>query len=170
VIAHESGVTETVDPLAGSYCIEALTDEIEAGARRYIEKIDAMGGMVAAIESGYPQREIQGSAYAFQRKVESGEQVIVGVNRYQEPGEPGRRLFRLDPDAERARVTELERFRRDRDAAEVEDALRALEEAALGEQNLFPAVFHSVESLATLGEISDVLRKVFGTFQERIFV
>jgi methylmalonyl-CoA mutase N-terminal domain/subunit len=93
VIAHESGVTETVDPLAGSYCIEALTDEIEAGARRYIEKIDAMGGMVAAIESGYPQREIQGSAYAFQRKVESGEQVIVGVNRYQEPGEPGRRLF-----------------------------------------------------------------------------
>jgi methylmalonyl-CoA mutase N-terminal domain/subunit len=170
VIAHESGVTETVDPLAGSYCIESLTDEIEAGAQRYIEKIDVMGGMIAAIESGYPQREIQSSAYAFQRKVESGEQVIVGVNRYQDDEEPGRRLFRIDPAAERTRVAELERFRRERDASRVKDALRALDETARSEQNLFPAVFHSVEGLATLGEISDVLRKAFGAFQERIFV
>ena len=169
VIAHESGVTEAADPLGGSYYIEGLTDEIEAGARAYLDRIDAMGGMVAAIEAGFPQREIQGSAYAFQKRVEAGEQVIVGVNRYQEAEEP-RRLFKLDPAAEKIRVQELERFKKERDCAPVQSSLRALEEAARSEQNLFPAVLDCVESSATVGEISDVLRRVFGVFQERIVV
>ncbi|MCB9382983.1 MAG: methylmalonyl-CoA mutase [Bryobacterales bacterium] len=169
VIAHESGVTGTVDPLAGSYCIEALTDKIEAGARAYLDKIDALGGMVAAIEAGFPQREIQTSAYDFQRKVEAGEQVIVGVNRYQEDEQP-RPLFKLDREAEARRHADLAAFRARRDAAQAEDSLRALAEVARTEQNLFPAVLHCVESLATLGEISDVLRRQFGTFQERIVI
>jgi methylmalonyl-CoA mutase N-terminal domain/subunit len=170
VIAHEAGVTDTADPLAGSYCIEALTDEIEAGARRYLEKTDALGGMIAAIESGYPQREIQSSAYEFQKRVEEGEQVIVGVNRYQEPDEAARPLFKLDQQAERRRVAELDRFKQQRECGGVERSLHALTETARGEQNLFPAVLHCVESLATLGEISGALRQVFGTFQERIVV
>ena len=170
VIAHETGVTEEVDPLAGSYYIEALTDEIEAGARKYIERIDNAGGMVAAIEQGYPQREIQTSAYEFQKRVESGEQVIVGVNRYQEPEESKGSLFKLDTEAERRRVEDLDRFKRKRDAAPVQRSLDALAETARSEQNLFPAVLECVESLATLGEISNVLRDVFGTFRERIVV
>ena len=170
VIAHESGVTAAVDPLAGSYFVEGLTDEIEAGARDYIEKIDGLGGMVAAIGQGYPQREIQTSAYAFQKRVESGEQVIVGVNRYQEPEEDGRSLFKLDAEAERRRVEDVGRFKKQRDQTPVERSLRALAETARSEQNLFPAVLECVESLATVGEISDVLREVFGTFQERVIV
>ena len=169
VIAHESGVTDAVDPLAGSYCIEALTDEIEAGARAYLDRIDAMGGMVAAIEAGFPQREIQNSAYAFQRRVEAGEQVIVGVNRYQEPEEP-RQLFKLDAAAEQRRVDELRRFKATRDDAPVKRSLQALAETARSEQNLFPAVLNCVESQATLGEISDALRQAFGVFQERIVI
>ncbi|MEZ5367339.1 MAG: methylmalonyl-CoA mutase family protein [Bryobacterales bacterium] len=169
VIAHESGVTGTIDPLAGSYCIEALTDEIEAGARAYLDKIDALGGMVSAIEAGFPQREIQTSAYEFQQKVESGEQVIVGVNRYQEDEEP-RPLFKLDREAEARRRTDLADFRARRDKTRADEALLALAEVARAEQNLFPAVLHCVESLATLGEISDVLRRQFGTFQERIVI
>jgi methylmalonyl-CoA mutase N-terminal domain/subunit len=170
VIAHESGVPDTVDPLAGSYCVEALTDEIEGGARKYLEKIDALGGMIAAIEAGYPQREIQASAYAFQRRVESGEQVIVGVNRYQEAEASGRPLFKLDLEAERRRVAELTRFKQERDRSPVDCSLEKLAETARSEQNLFPAVLGCVESRATLGEISDVLRDTFGTFQERIVV
>ncbi len=170
VIAHEVGVTEAVDPLAGSYYIESLTDEIEAGARRYIEKIDALGGMVAAIEQGYPQREIQGSAYELQKRVESGKQVIVGVNRYQEPEDSPRPLFKLDMEAERRRVDELTRFKQQREPQLAGAALQALAETARGEQNLFPAVLDCVEAMATLGEISDVLRGAFGVFKERIFV
>ena len=170
VIAHETGVTEAVDPLAGSYCVEALTDEIESGARRYLDKIDAFGGMVAAIEHGFPQREIQASAYELQRRVESGEQVIVGVNRYRDAEEPGRTLFKIDLEAERRRVAELAHFKQQRDQAPVERSLRALAETARSEQNLFPAVLDCVESLATLGEISDTLRGVFGVFRERIVI
>ncbi len=170
VIAHESGVTETVDPFAGSYCIEALTDEIEAGARGYLERIDAMGGMVRAIEQGFPQREIQTSAYEFQKRVESGEQVVVGVNRYREPTERPRNLFKLDTEAERRRVQELGRFKRERDQPPVAESLQALAEAAGSRRNLFPAVLDCVDSLATLGEIADVLREAFGAFQERIVV
>jgi methylmalonyl-CoA mutase N-terminal domain/subunit len=170
VIAHETGVTEAVDPLAGSYCVEALTDEIESGARRYLDKIDALGGMVAAIEHGFPQREIQASAYELQRRIESGEQVLVGVNRYRDAEEPGRTLFKIDLEAERRRVAELARFKQQRDQAPVERSLKALAETARSEQNLFPAVLDCVGSLATLGEISDTLRAVFGVFQERIVI
>jgi methylmalonyl-CoA mutase N-terminal domain/subunit len=163
VIAHESGVADTVDPLAGSYAVEALTDAIERGAREYIERIDGMGGAVAAIEKGFPQKEIEDSAYRHQMAVESKERIVVGVNAFalEEEPAPGR-LLRVDPAGERAQVERLRAFRSRRAPQEVFSRLAALTDGARGDASLVPLIREAVRAGATLGEISDALKKVFG--------
>ncbi|HEX8852162.1 MAG TPA: methylmalonyl-CoA mutase family protein [Pyrinomonadaceae bacterium] len=168
VIAHESGVAGTVDPLAGSYAVEHLTDEIEKGARDYLEKIDAMGGVLRAIEGGYVQREIQESAYRYQRAVEGGEQVVVGVNRFQTEEDEGVPLLRVDPSIEWAQIERVRQLRERRDNQAVEAALIRLEEAARGTENMLPRILACVEAYATVGEISHRLRRVWGEYREAL--
>ncbi len=168
VLAHESRIANTADPLGGSYVIEQLTDEIEDGARGYLDNVEAMGGMVAAVEQGFIQREIQNAAYEFQKKVESGEQTIVGVNDFQLEDETQPPVLRIDPALEERQIEELARFKQARDSAKTRDTLRRLEDAAGSSANLMPAVLAAVESAATLGEISDTLRGVFGVYQEQV--
>ena len=165
VIALESGVTATPDPLGGSYCIEGLTTKLEEEALAYLETVDEMGGMVAAIERGYVQREIQDSAYAFQRRVETGEQTIVGVNAYRSDEPEAVPILRIDGDSERERARELERFRAGREPAGIEPALDRLRAAAAGGANLVPVIREAVVAGATLGEVSDALRDVFGSYR-----
>jgi methylmalonyl-CoA mutase N-terminal domain/subunit len=170
VIAYESGVADTVDPLAGSYAVEHLTDEIERGARDYLEKIDAMGGVLRAIEAGYVQREIQESAYRYQRAVEKDEQTVVGLNRFQTEEEESVPLLRVDPSVERAQVERVRAVRERRDNATVEAALARLEEAARGTENILPRMLACVEAYATVGEISHRLRRVWGEYREALTV
>jgi methylmalonyl-CoA mutase N-terminal domain/subunit len=170
ILAAESGVTNTVDPLAGSYAIEKLTSEIEAGAQAYLRKLEAMGGMIRAIESGYVQREIQQAAYEYQKAVESGEQVVVGVNRYATENGSSPPLLRIDPEAERAQVERLQKLRSHRDSARVAAALRRVEETARSDRNLMPALLDAVQAYATVGEISDALRRVFGEYHESVVI
>jgi methylmalonyl-CoA mutase, N-terminal domain len=170
IIASESGVTNTVDPLAGSYYMEKLTDEIEEGARKYLGKIEALGGVLQAIETGYMQREIQESACRYQQAVESGQQVVVGVNRYREQGESVPPLLHIGLEMERVQVERLRRLRAHRDRAQVEAALAEVEAAARSERNLMPAIFEAVKAYATVGEISDGLRRVFGEYQESVVI
>ncbi|MEJ2006760.1 MAG: methylmalonyl-CoA mutase family protein [Acidobacteriota bacterium] len=168
IIAHESGVSNTVDPVAGSYTIEKLTSEVERVAEDYLKKIDTMGGMLAAIERGFVQREIQQAAYEYQAKIETGSQVIVGVNRYQEG--PGGQIpiLRIDPEIERQQVERLQKLRARRDRARVEAALREIEATAQSERNLMPAVLEAVKAYSTVGEISEVLARVFGKYKETV--
>jgi len=166
IIAYESGVTNVADPVGGSYAIEQLTDEIERGARDYIERIDAMGGTLAAIERNYIQNEIQNAAYDYQQRVERGEAVVVGVNRFQQEGDDPPRIFRLDPELERQQVARLRELRVSRSATDVESRLAGLEQAARGSDNLIPHILNCSEAYATVGEISDRLRRVFGEYQE----
>jgi methylmalonyl-CoA mutase N-terminal domain/subunit len=170
VIAHESGVADTVDPLAGSYAVEQLTSDLERLASDYIAKIDAMGGTLRAIETGYIQREIQEAAYRFQRAVETGDAVVVGVNRFQIDESAAPPTLRVDPAVERAQIERVRavRERRDNDAAE--SALARLEEAARGTENLLPYILAAVESFATVGEISHRLRRVWGEYREALTV
>lgn len=168
VIAHETGVVNTVDPLGGSYCIEGLTDELEEQALTYIERIDALGGMVAAIEQGYVQREIQDSAYELQRKIETGAQKIVGVNAYRIEGEESAPTLRIDAEQESRRAADLAAFRSRRDRAASSAALDALSACAHSDENLMPAILAAVEAEATVGEISDALRDVFGVYEEHV--
>jgi methylmalonyl-CoA mutase N-terminal domain/subunit len=168
VIAYESGVTDTVDPLAGSYAIEHLTDEIERRAADYLEKIDAMGGVLRAIEAGYVQREIQEAAYQYQRAVERDEQTVVGVNRFQSEEEETIPLLRVDPNVERAQVERLRALRARRDNERVEVTLLKLEEAARGTENLLPRILDCVEAHTTVGEISHRLRRVWGEYREAL--
>ncbi len=170
IIAAESGVTNTVDPLAGSYAIEKLTSEIEEGAREYLRKIDAMGGMLRAVANGYVQREIQQAAYAYQKSIESAERVVVGVNRYQNERAAPLAILRIDPEVERAQVERLRNLRARRDAESVNAALRHVEETARSEKNLMPAILKAVKAYATVGEISDAMRKVFGEYQESVVI
>jgi methylmalonyl-CoA mutase N-terminal domain/subunit len=171
VVAHESGVADTVDPLAGSYAVESLTTEVERRALDYIEKIDAMGGMLRAIETGYVQREIQEAAYQYQRAVETEEAVVVGVNRFRsETEETPVPTLRIDPATERAQVERLRALRQRRDAERTEVALTLLEDAARGTDNLLPRILDCVESLATVGEISHRLRRVWGEYREAVTV
>ncbi|HET7745811.1 MAG TPA: methylmalonyl-CoA mutase family protein [Vicinamibacteria bacterium] len=168
VIAHETGVADTVDPLGGSFAVEAATDLLEAEARRLLEKVEESGGALRAIEKGEIQLEIQESAYRHQREVESGERVIVGVNRLVE-GEAGPiELLRIDPELERAQVESVRAVRAGRDAAAWRAALRALEERARGGENLVPALVDAVMAWATVGEIAATLRGVFGEHQETL--
>ncbi len=170
VIAHESGVADTVDPLAGSYAIEALTNELEARAVAYIEKIDAMGGMLRAIETGYVQREIQEAAYNYQRAVERKDAVVVGVNRFEVDEEVTPPLLRIDPVVEQNQIERVQSLRQRRDNAQTEAALAALETAARGTDNLLPRILTAVETDATVGEISHRLRRVWGEYREAVTV
>ena len=164
VIALESGVAGTPDPLGGSFCIEGLTDELEEEASAYLATVDEMGGMVAAIERGWVQGEIERSAYAFQRRVELGEETVVGINAYRSEERATVPILRVDAEQELERRIELDGFRAARDSDAVEAALDRLREAAASSGNLVPAIRASVEAAATLGEISDALRDEFGTY------
>jgi methylmalonyl-CoA mutase N-terminal domain/subunit len=166
VIAHESGVADTADPLGGSYCVENLTDEIEQKAQEYLDKIDDMGGVVKAIEAGYVQQEISDSAFDYQRAVESGDQVVVGVNRFQVEEKMPENLLRVDLAVEAYQKEKIARVKAERDDEAVRGALDALRRAATDGSNVMPPVFAAVKGYATLGEISDVLRDVFGEFSE----
>ena len=168
ILAHETGVANTVDPVAGSFAIERLTNEIESLARQSIEKIDAMGGMLRAIETGYVQREIQRSAYEYQRAVEKGERVVVGVNRYRTEQKESIPTLRVDPAIEREQAERLAALRVRRAAQKVQAALAAVETRARTGENLMPAIAEAVEAYATVGEISDALRRVFGEHQESV--
>jgi methylmalonyl-CoA mutase, N-terminal domain len=170
IIALESGVTNTVDPLGGSYYVEKLTVEIERGAVEYLTKIDAMGGVRRAIEMGYIQREIQQAAYEYQKRVESGEQVVVGVNRYKVDETSSIPIFHIDPEIERSQVERLKKLRARRDNARAHAALKEVEAMARTDGNLMPAILNAVKAYATVGEISDVLRRVFGEYQESVVI
>jgi methylmalonyl-CoA mutase N-terminal domain/subunit len=165
VIGFESGVTQTVDPVAGSYYVEALTDELERLATRYIEKIDAMGGAVRAIEAGFYQDEIHEAAFRLQQGIESGERVVVGVNRFVDAGERALELQRISPAETARQIDRVRALRAGRDAAEVDAALAAVAETARGTANLLPPMKEALRVRATLGEVSDVLREVFGEYR-----
>jgi methylmalonyl-CoA mutase N-terminal domain/subunit len=167
IIAHETGVTNTADPVGGSFYIEHLTDEIERGAEEYIERIDAMGGTLAAIENGFIQNEIQNAAYAYQQTVERGETIVVGVNKFQQYQNDPPTTFRLDPELEKQQIARLRDLRASRVAGAVESKLCALENAARSNDNLMPHILACAEAYATVGEISDRLRAVFGEYRER---
>src|SRR5271169_5256482 len=166
IIAHESGVTHTADPMGGSEYIEDLTAAIERGAKTYLERIAEMGGTLQAIEHGFIQGEIQNAAFEFQKAVERGEAVVVGVNRFRM--EEGRKIptFRLNPAIERAQIERLRQVRAGRDSKIVAEHLHKLEEAARGQENLIPLILAAADAYATLGEISDRFRSVFGEYRE----
>jgi len=170
ILAYESGVAQTVDPFAGSYCIESFTDEIEKRASAYLEKIGAMGGMLRAIERGYVQQEIQNAAYEFQRAVDSGSATIVGVNRFTREDEPGIPLQHMDETLERKQVEQVRALRSRREAIRWQTSLQGVMDAARGGANLMPAILEAVESYATVGEIAGTLRKVFGEYQETVVI
>ncbi len=170
ILAHETGVTNTIDPVAGSYAIEHLTNEIEQGAIDYISKIDAMGGMLRAIESGFVQGEIQKAAYDFQRAVESKEQIIVGVNDFIADEERTIPTLRIEPEIERSQIARLNSLRAKRDSTKTQSALTELQRRAATTENLLPAILNAVEAHATVGEISDALRRVFGEYQESVVI
>jgi methylmalonyl-CoA mutase, N-terminal domain len=170
IIAHETGVANTIDPVAGSYAIEHLTNEIEARALTYIEKIDSLGGMLRAIESGFVQTEIQKAAYKYQQAVETREQVVVGVNDFIAEEERGIPTLRVDPRIEREQVQRLQALRAKRDANKMQAAIAELERRAATSENLMPAILGAVEAYATVGEISDALRRVFGEYQESVVI
>jgi methylmalonyl-CoA mutase N-terminal domain/subunit len=165
IIASESGVVDTVDPLGGSYFVESLTESIEAGAREYLDKIDGMGGSVAAIEAGYLQEEIEQAAFAYAKAVDDGEKVIVGVNKYVEDGDQGVEVFPIDPALQAQQAERVQRLREQRDQAAVDAALADVAAAARGTQNLLVPMKEALRRLATLGEVSDVLRDAFGVYR-----
>jgi methylmalonyl-CoA mutase N-terminal domain/subunit len=165
ILAYETGVADTIDPLAGSYYVEALTDDLERRAWEYIEKIDALGGSVRAVEAGYIQREIEEAAYRYQCELEEEKRIVVGVNRFQQAEEQRVAILRVDPELGRRQAAKVAALRDRRENAAVGGALTALEGAARGSENLLPRILAAVEALATLGEISDRLRAVFGEQQ-----
>jgi len=170
VLAHESGACDTIDPLGGSYYVEALTNAIEDGARAYLDRIDRLGGAVRAIERGFPQREIHDAAYAWQKRVESGDAVVVGVNRFVDAAPLPPEVLRVDESLARERAERLRALRAARDGAGVDRALFAIERAARGTANVVPPILDAVEQRATLGEIADRLRAVFGVHRESFVV
>jgi len=167
LIAYESGVGDMIDPLGGSYALETFTNEIEERAMAYIEKIEAMGGAIPAIESGYIQQEIAESAYQYQKEIESKKRIIVGVNQFQIDENPLHDILRIRPEVERYQRGKLAKVKTTRDSGKVEAALTALKKAAQGTDNLVPPILEAVREYATLGEISDTLREVFGEYKER---
>ena len=170
IIAHESGVVNTVDPLAGSYFVEALTNRMEEEAYGYFRKIDALGGMLGAIERGFPQREIAESAYRYQREIDTGQRTVVGVNDYFTDEHVTIPLLEIDREGERRQRERLARVRRERDNELVAQRLEALREAAQGAENLMPYILDAVRAYATLGEICGVFRDVFGEYREPVFL
>src|SRR5271155_3531923 len=170
IIAHETGVANTIDPVAGSYAIETLTNEIEAGALAYIAKIDTQGGVLRSIESGYIQGEIQKASYDYQRTVETKEQIVVGVNDFVAEEERAIPTLRIDPEIERAQITRVQSLRARRDNAKTTATLTELQRRAATTENLLPAILNAVEAYATVGEISDTLRHIFGEYQESVII
>lgn len=170
IVANESGVTETVDPLAGSYYIENLTDRIEKEAMEYIDTIDELGGAPEAIEKGYIQKEIQNSAYEYQMEIESQERIVVGVNKFKEEEEPQKDLLKVDPEIEALQKEKLEELKAERDNEKVEETLKALKEKAETDENLMPYILDAVNAYATLGEICDSLRDVFGEYVQTVIL
>ncbi len=165
IIAFESGVTETVDPLAGSYFIEALTNEVETAAWEYINQIDAMGGAVAAIEEGFMQNEIAASAYKYQNDIQTGEKIIVGVNKFTVEEKPMENVFSIDDSIRQLQIDKINKVKAERDNKKVAELLKTLDADARGTVNLMPSILAAVESYATLGEIADTLRNVFGEYK-----
>jgi methylmalonyl-CoA mutase N-terminal domain/subunit len=165
IIAYESGVTNTVDPLGGSYFVESLTNEVEHGAGEYIRKIDALGGMVAAIERSYPQREIAEASYRYQQAVDRKEKIVVGVNDYVTEEQPIE-VLQIDENVALRQEDRLRRLRAERSSEEVHRRLDRLRSAAEGTENLMPHIYEAVKAYATLGEICDALRTVFGAYEE----
>ncbi len=165
IIGYESGVTDTVDPLAGSYFVESLTDEVEARTWEYIEKVDSLGGAITAIESGFVQDEIERSAYEYARQVEDGAAVVVGVNKFADEGQVSPEAFPLDPALQADQQERVAQVRSKRDGEGVGAALKEIEAAARGSQNLLPPMKEALRRMATLGEVSDVLRGVFGVYE-----
>lgn len=168
IIANETGVTDTVDPFAGSYYLEYLTNKIEEGVNAYFEKIESLGGMVMAIEEGYIQKEIQDSAYSYQKDVEKGEAIVVGINKYFMEEDIQKELLKLNPEVEKIQIENLKRLRAERDNEKVSEILRNIQEAAKGDTNLMPLILEAVKNYATLGEISDSLRNVFGEYKSKV--
>ncbi len=166
IIAHETGVADTIDPLAGSYAIEALTDELEADAYRYFAKIDELGGMVEAVKRNYPQREIADAAFRYQQEVDRGERIVVGVNAFTEGDDRETELLRIDPDLERKQIERVQRVRAGRDQAAADATLAALCDAAAADANLMPPLLDCARASATEGEIVQALQQVFGTYTE----
>jgi methylmalonyl-CoA mutase N-terminal domain/subunit len=170
IIAYESGAAQTIDPLAGSYYIESLTNQIEANATAYIQKIDAMGGTLKAIERGFIQQEIQNAAYEYQRAVDHKEALVVGVNSFALDQEHEVPLQRIDESLERKQVERLQALRARRDHAKWAETIRRVEETAKGSGNLMPVIVEAVEANATVGEISDAMRHVYGEYQETVII
>ena len=166
IIAEETGVTNTIDPLGGSYAVEALTDRIEREATEYITKIDAMGGMLAAVDTGYPQREIAEAAFHYQRQLEKGEKTIVGVTKYSVPEEIPIEMLRIDPAIEEKQVHRVRRMKRERNQAALKDALSRVAEACRSGENVMPPICDAVRNEATVGEISDIFRAEFGVYTD----
>jgi len=166
IIAYESGAPQTIDPLAGSYYIEALTNEIEKRGDEYLAKIEALGGMLKAIERGYVQQEIQNAAYEYQQAVDRAEAVVVGVNRFAVEEEKPIPILHMDESLERKQVGRLRALRARRDPQPWKDALKQVEDAARSGANLMPRILAAVEAYATVGEISDTMRRVFGEYKE----
>ncbi|AEB11747.1 acyl-CoA mutase large subunit family protein [Marinithermus hydrothermalis] len=170
IIAYETGVTHTIDPLAGSYYVEWLTDKIEAEAMRYIEEIRRMGGVIKGIESGYFLREIADASYKYQKEVESGERIIVGVNAFQDDEDVEVPLLQVDPEVERVQCERLARVRRERDPERAKEALEGLRQAAVEDRNTMPHFVECALAYCTLGEMMDVLREVYGVYEEPVMV
>lgn len=170
IVGYESGVTDTIDPLAGSYYIESLTDKIEEEAMRYIETIDELGGAPKAIAKGYIQKEIQNSAYKYQMAVEEQKEIVVGVNKFQIEEEHHKDILRVDPEVERLQKEKLAKLRQERDNEKVNETLENLRKSAEGKENLMPFILESVKTYATLGEICDVLREVFGEYEQSVIL
>ena len=168
IVAYESGVAETVDPLAGSYYVEAMTDRIEKEASEYIAKIDELGGAPRAIDKGFIQKEIQDSAYRYQMEVESGERVVVGVNKFQIKEETPKGLLKVDPRVGEMQKAKLGELRKSRNNVKVSEALEGLKKAAGGDENLMPFILDAVREYATLGEVCGVLREVFGEYKQSV--
>ncbi len=170
IVACESGAPQTIDPLAGSYYVEALTNQIEANALAYLEKIDAMGGMLKAIERGYVQQEIQNAAYEYQRAVDHKEAIVVGVNSFALDEEKSIPLLHMDESLERKQVERLRALRAKRDQAKWQAAIKQVEDTARGPANLMPVIVEAVEANATVGEISDAMRHVYGEYHETVII
>jgi methylmalonyl-CoA mutase N-terminal domain/subunit len=166
IIAHETGVTNVVDPFGGSYFLEALTDRMEEEAMEYLRRIDGMGGIIQAVEQGFPQKEIADSAYRFQMQVEEGRRIIVGVNRFGGEEEVSIPVLKIDPEIERRQIERVRAVRARRDAARWERAMGDLRDACMSDKNLVPFVLDAVRAYATLGEISDVFREAYGVYRE----
>jgi methylmalonyl-CoA mutase N-terminal domain/subunit len=170
IVAYESGVTNTIDPLAGSYYIENLTDQIEKEAEEYINKIDSMGGVVNAIETGYIQMEIQKSAYKFNQELEKGERIVVGINKFAEKEIQKGKLLRIDEKIQKDQVEFLNKVKSQRSRIEVEEKLKTLKQAAEGDQNLMPFIIDAVKAYTSIGEICNALREVFGEYREHVVI